>query len=98
MSEHNATSFLAGELLELIPTISTDAAKTWGMLRVALVLINEIVTSLNCSLSGNDNAEIGSGCVPRAYSVSDGLHGEGNFPNQNYVRAAGYARVQRNPS
>src|SRR5258705_11647597 len=96
MSEHYAASFLAGELLELIPTIGTDAAKTWGMLWVALVLVNQVVTGFNRSLSGNDNAEIGSVRIPSAYSVSHGLHGEGNFRNKNSVRAAGDALVQRN--
>src|SRR5258706_3396645 len=98
MSEYYATSFFAGELFELISAISTNAAKARGVLRVALVLVNEFVTSLNRSLGGNYDAETGSSRIARPYSVSDGLHGEGNLRNENYVCTAGDAGMQSNPS
>ena len=47
----------------------------------------------NGPLSDDDNTEIRSGSIARAYSVCYRLHSKRNFWYQDYVRTTGDARV-----
>src|SRR5262245_31098806 len=98
MSQHDAASFFAGALLNLLGYLGSNAAESCLAVLGRTRRGHEIRACFACSFRDDDNAEGLSASVTLSNLGTDAVVVERNFRNQDHVGAASQPSVNRDPT
>src|SRR2546423_6682818 len=98
VSKDYATHFLARQSFEFMLAEEAHAAQSGRVLAVAFVLINLLAAYLSSPFRDDHDAELRATLFALAYLRCYRFHRKWNLRDENHVRPASHARMQRNPT